>query len=162
LDSFIDFEVNEQVTKQEGNLYRIDSASKLKLYYFTLIGNQFYWFKKKGDIQHKRMHNLVGVYVEMEPKVIQQGKTLYPFNLMFPPNKTRRYYALTETECTQWVNLIKTTIGYTSVTDFYEIKNLLGKGKFGEVKLAIHIKTNKKVAIKIIKKSALNALEMEL
>jgi serine/threonine protein kinase len=48
------------------------------------------------------------------------------------------------------------------VEDFYEILNDLGKGKFGQVKLATHIKTRKKVAIKVIKKKNMSLKELEL
>ena len=38
----------------------------------------------------------------------------------------------------------------------------LGKGKFGEVKLARHLKTNEKVAIKVIRKKHMSIKELEL
>jgi serine/threonine protein kinase len=36
--------------------------------------------------------------------------------------------------------------------DFYDIKETLGKGKFGLVKAATHKKTGKKVAVKVMSK----------
>lgn len=38
----------------------------------------------------------------------------------------------------------------------------MGKGKFGQVKLATHIKTQNKVAIKVIKKKNMSIKELEL
>lgn len=46
--------------------------------------------------------------------------------------------------------------------DYYEILNDLGKGKFGQVKLGLHLKTKKKVAIKVIKKKNMSLKELEL
>ena len=47
--------------------------------------------------------------------------------------------------------MIKKVIGYANLFDFYKFTGeILGKGKFGLVKAAIHIKSQKKVAIKII------------
>ena len=43
-------------------------------------------------------------------------------------------------------------IGYAHLFDFYEVKESIGKGKFGTIKLGIHKKTGKKVAVKIMKK----------
>jgi len=36
--------------------------------------------------------------------------------------------------------------------DYYDIKETLGKGKFGLVKTAIHKKTKKRVAVKVMSK----------
>ena len=47
---------------------------------------------------------------------------------------------------------IKQVIGYSNVFDFYEIKETLGKGKFGLVKSAIHKKSRKAVAVKVMSK----------
>lgn len=44
----------------------------------------------------------------------------------------------------------------------YEIKDSIGKGKFGRVKLGIHKKTGKKVAIKILKKKKMDPEDFEL
>lgn len=56
-------------------------------------------------------------------------------------NKSRVYYCRTRDERNKWIFQIKSAIGYTSVEDYYEILNDLGKGKFGLVKLALHKKT---------------------
>ena len=77
---------------------------------------------------------------------------LHPFKLIFPPNKARSFYLTDRDEKDRWVNAIKEVIGYSNVFDFYEIKHTLGKGKFGLVKSAIHKKTRKNVAIKVMSK----------
>ena len=48
------------------------------------------------------------------------------------------------------MSAIKTVIGYSNVFDFYQIKGTLGKGKLGLVKSAIHKKTGKSVAVKVL------------
>jgi serine/threonine protein kinase len=57
---------------------------------------------------------------------------------------------------------LKLAIGYYSITSFYDIGVAIGKGKFGRVKLATHKKTNKKVAVKILKKKKMDAEDFEL
>ena len=47
---------------------------------------------------------------------------------------------------------IKKVIGYSNMFDYYEIKETLGKGKFGLVKSAIHKKSGKRVAVKVMSK----------
>lgn len=60
------------------------------------------------------------------------------------------------------MNAIKKSIGYANVFDFYELRDNLGQGKYGVVKLGIHKKTGKEVAIKIVKKKDLNIKDQEL
>lgn len=62
----------------------------------------------------------------------------------------------------KWIEAIRKVIGYSNLFDFYEIKNTLGKGKFGLVKAAVHKKTNKKVAVKVMTKKDMTVQDMEL
>ena len=87
---------------------------------------------------------------------------LYPFKLIFPPNKARSYYLTDREEKERWVKAIKQVINYSNVFDFYEIKHSLGKGKFGLVKSAIHKKTRKTVAIKVMSKKEMSVQDIEL
>lgn len=101
------------------------------------------------------MQNLVGVHIKNEAdEIIDEKTVLHPFMLIFP-NKRRVYYLRTQAEKERWMNAIKKAIGYANVYDFYEFKESLGQGKYGIVKRGIHIKSQKEVAIKILKKKDL-------
>ena len=54
--------------------------------------------------------------------------------------------------CKEFVEHIKKAIGYVKFSDLYEMKEVIGKGKFGVVNLGIHKKTGQQVAIKILNK----------
>jgi len=109
------------------------------------------------------MHSLIGVFIkECGPEHLDENTILYPFTLIFPGNKERTYYLLDEQSLNNWVTTIKKVIGYASLFDFYELKGTLGKGKFGLVKEAVHKKTGKKVAIKIMSKKEMEAPDVEL
>lgn len=86
---------------------------------------------------------------------------LYPFMLIFP-NKRRIYYLDTLQDRNKWVERIKKAIGYANLHDFYELKESLGKGKYGLVKRALHKKSSKEVAVKIVKKRELSLKDLEL
>jgi serine/threonine protein kinase len=60
------------------------------------------------------------------------------------------------------MNAIKRAIGYANVFDFYEFRENLGQGKYGVVKLGIHKKSSREVAIKIVKKRDLSIKDQEL
>jgi len=60
------------------------------------------------------------------------------------------------------VRAIKKVIGYASLFDYYDIKETLGKGKFGLVKSAIHKKTGKVVAVKVMSKKEMTTSDREL
>ena len=60
------------------------------------------------------------------------------------------------------MNGIKKSIGYANVFDFYELKDNLGQGKYGVVKLGIHKKSQREVAVKIVKKKELSIKDQEL
>lgn len=51
-------------------------------------------------------------------------------------------------------------MGYSNMFDYYEMKETLGKGQFGLVKLATHKKTKFKMAIKTVKKKNMKAIEV--
>lgn len=60
------------------------------------------------------------------------------------------------------MDAIKKAIGYANLYDFYDIKENLGQGKYGVVKRAIHKKTQKEVAVKVVKKKELSIKDQEL
>jgi len=147
----------------EGEIIRKATETKLKKYWYVLLGKELYVYKHKNEEKHKGMHNLIGVFIKDEPEEYLDSQTkLYPFKLIFPPNKVRTYYLLSQEDKERWIAAIKKVIGYSALTDFYTIKEPLGKGKFGLVKSAIHKKTGKVVAVKIMSKKEMTVADVEL
>ena len=62
----------------------------------------------------------------------------------------------------KWVEKIKLAIGYANLHDFYDLKESLGKGKYGLVKRGVHKKSSREVAVKIVKKKELSLKDIEL
>eukprot|EP00347_Sterkiella_histriomuscorum_P019499 403341396 len=164
LDNFMSATKLEEYDQYEGEILRKAPGGKYKRYWFCLLGKELYCYKKKDDEKHKGMHSLVGAFIKVdEPEMLPDGQNyIYPFRIIFPPNLSRTYYLLNKSERDSWVKVIKTAVGYATIEDFYEIREDLGRGKFGQVKLAIHKKTQKKVAVKVIKKKDMNLNEIEL
>ena len=113
--------------------------------------------------KHKGMHNLVGVFIKDDlEEYLDSTTVLYPFTLIFPGNKPRTYYLLNKADKERWMVEIKKVIGYSNLFDYYEVKETLGKGKFGLVKSATHKKTGKKVAVKVMSKKEMTLQDVEL
>ena len=128
-----------------------------------MLGKELYVYKNKQEEKHKGMHNLMGVFLKDEPEEHLDATTvLYPFSLIFPGNKPRTYYLLKKEDKQKWMDAIKKVIGYANLFDYYEVKETLGKGKFGLVKTAVHKKTGKRVAVKVMSKTEMTVQDVEL
>ncbi|CAI2385119.1 unnamed protein product [Moneuplotes crassus] len=142
----------KEAIEHEGEMMRQASKDRYKKYYYRLFDKEFYVYKTQKDKVHKTMINLIGVFLRVEKKEpLDQKNVLYPFTLIFP-NKERTFFLLSKKSRDEWVAKIKKAIGYAHLYDYYEVKHAIGKGKFGTIKLGVHLKTGKKVAIKIMRK----------
>ena len=149
---------NDEVT--EGYLYKVQ-GEKTKKIYFRLICKDLYYYKSKDSKKHKGIHNLSGAFIKDEGAISINNKKLYCFNIIFP-NKERKYYASDDKAYIKWVEAIRKVVHYSNLNDLYEIKDPLGKGKFGLVKLGIHKESGRKVAIKIINKKLVESSDVQL
>lgn len=72
-----------------------------------------------------------------EKEMFKDELELWPFTLVFP-HKKRTFYLIKKSYRDQWVKTLKAAIGYADFYDFYEEQDVVGNGKFGLVKLAVH------------------------
>ena len=161
MGAFVTEEIDD--VQCEGEMVRKATETKLKKYWYSLLGNELYVYKTKNDEKHKGMHNLSGVFIKDDAEEYLDSTTvLHPFTLVFPGNKPRTYYLLNREDKAKWMTAIKRAIGYSNLFDFYEVKETLGKGKFGLVKSAVHKKTGKRVAVKVMSKKEMSIQDVEL
>ena len=152
-------EINNSEDVTEGYLYKIQ-GNKMKKIFFRLICKDIYYYKSKDNKKHKGMHNLSGVYIKDEGITKISDRKLYCFSIIFP-SKERKYYVQDEKEYIKWVESIRKVVHYSNLNDLYEIKDALGKGKFGLVKLGIHKESGRQVAIKIINKKLVTEVDVQ-
>lgn len=91
------FNTNEDVqsVQMEGEMIRKATETKLKRYWYCLLGKELYVYKGKKDEKHKSMHSLVGSFIKEEAEEQLDSTTvLYPFKLIYPTGKARVYYLL--------------------------------------------------------------------
>jgi hypothetical protein len=78
------------------------------------------------------MHNLTGIFVQREPEEIIDNIKMYCFSIIYPKKK-RIYLSDNENEIKTWIGKIQKAMGYTDITDIYDVKvralslNFLGK-----------------------------------
>lgn len=113
----------------------------MKGYWYKVINSELYQYKKKSDEKHKTMQALTGVFIREEPsEPLDESTQIFSFTLIFP-SKERTFYLQNKKDYDSWITVIKRAIGYQNILDHYELGNKIGRGKFGLVKLAKHIKT---------------------
>ena len=159
-DENYEFEDDEEVVKYEGYLYKLID-NKMRKLWFKLVHRDLYFYKDKKEDSHRGMHNLSGLFIQVEEAKMYEGKKYYCFSVIYPA-KTRTYYCTDENEYKGWIENLKKATGFTNLLDIYDVKQKLGNGKFGLVKLGVNKQTKEKVAIKIMNKSKMDSSDIEL
>ena len=150
----------EEIIKYEGFLYKLIDKKMRKLF-FKLVHKDLFFYKDKNDLSHRGMHNLSGLFIKVEEAKMFDNKKYFCFSVVYPA-KTRMYYCDDEKQYKEWIDNLKKATGYTNLLDIYDVKEKLGNGKFGLVKLGINKQTKEKVAIKIMNKKKMDTSDIEL
>ena len=153
--------IDEKNIMYENWVYKLTENKKIKKFYLVLINKDIYYYKDEEKKSFLGMHNLSGCFIQEEPEKTElEGKSFYVFEIFFNnKSKTRKYYTPDIEIMKKFVTKIKEAIGYMKFSDFYELKEVIGKGKFGVVNLGIHKKTQQQVAVKIINKDSIKTVE---
>lgn len=153
--------IDNKEISYEGYIFKICKNNKLKRLWLKLVYKDLYIFNDKNDFLHKNLHNLSGVYINADPPLVYGDQNYYSFSIKYP-KKTNTYYLETEKEYSNWMKHLRKASNIECLSDSYEIKEVIGKGKFGLVKLGIHKKTQRKVAIKIMNKKDMSPEDFKL
>ena len=161
-EDFDDLLDNEDSCVQyEGYVYKYSQPQKkMKKTYFKLVGKDLYYYKKKEETTHRGMHNLSGVFIKRGDDLEFEGKKYLSIVILYKVEKS--YYFDNEEDYNTWFEKLSLAIQNKSLFDKYEVKQKVGKGKFGLVKYGINKETKKPVAIKIMAKKNMDKSDMEL
>ena len=162
VDNFGDDKKQNDYVFYEGDCYLKTRADRFKKHWTVIMGNELYCYKDKNDAVHRVMHCLVGTFVKELPSesAQSQGLTLWPVKIILPPNKSRILYFSSQDEQLRWTNILKDSVGYANLFDYYTLDKTLGQGQFGLVKLANHKVSGIKAAIKTVKKKDMKSIEV--
>lgn len=105
-------------------------TDRYKEHWASLIGNELFCYRHKGDIDHRVMHSLVGTFIKELPPEYSNSEQcdLYPVKIMLPPNKSRLMYFKDQQIQNEWITHLKNAVGYSNLFDFYNFEENLGKG----------------------------------
>lgn len=143
----------------EGYIYKFNNGKMIKIW-FKLFYKDLFYYKKKGDIRHKGMHNLSGLFFKEEPTKIFNNIPYYSFSILFP-TKNRTYFCDNNSEYEHWAKSLKIATNYSNILEIYKISEVLGSGSFSLVKMGINQVTKQKVAVKIMDKKMMSSSRLE-
>ena len=151
----------ENFVRYEGYVYKYSQTQKkMKRTYFRLIGKDLYYYKKKEEKNHRGMHNLSGVFIKKGEEFEYDGKKYLSIVIVYKSKKS--YYFDNEDDFNIWFEKLNAAVQNKSLFDKYEVKQKIGKGKFGLVKFGINKETKQQVAIKIMAKKNMDKSDLEL
>jgi hypothetical protein len=169
-----DDEINENKINENANdnslnnityenwVYKMTEKGNLKKFYLVLVNQDIYYYKSNDKKEFVGLHNLSGCFVQEceELKKEIKGNIYYSFEVICKnKSRIRKYFTIDEKTNKEFIHYIKKAIGFVKFSDLYEMKEVIGKGKFGVVNLGIHKKTGQQVAIKILNKENIKTLE---
>lgn len=75
----------------EGQCFLKTKTDNYKKHWMVILGNELYFYKKKGETEHKVMHCLSGTYLKETSEEVKDSKgvTYYALKIVIPPNKSR-------------------------------------------------------------------------
>jgi len=101
------------------------------------------------------MYSLTGCFVRDDlQELLTPKQIMYPFTLIFGEFKLK-LYAIKQEEKDEWLKVLRDLLKYSSLIDFFDIREAIGKGKFGVVRAGVSKQNGKNVAVKFIKKANL-------
>lgn len=95
----------------------MDITYPVSYHYEQLLG---YEERKSKSIQ--LLHSLKGSFVRKElEEIVDKNTILYPFTLIMGEMKLT-LYSLSKDDRESWNSALKGVLGYTSLTDYYEVR----------------------------------------
>ena len=152
---------NQASEMMEGEIFLMTKAERFNQHWLVLMGNEIYFFRAKDDPTHLFMHSLAGTFVKEQPQLPPEQSSLWPIKIIFQPTKSRILYFTSQNDRNKWLAKLTEATGQANIHDFYNIERVIGKGQFGEVKIARHKRTGNKVAIKMMAKANMKLVEAQ-
>jgi tRNA A-37 threonylcarbamoyl transferase component Bud32 len=144
-----------------GYLHKFNSTqTELKRYWFVLKNYKLLYFTEKDKKSPSGLINLIKCFVKKEGKVNICNKSLYCFHLYHNLHR-ESYFCEDESFFDSWVTNINNFCETKETISNYKIIEYIGQGKFSVVHKGVRIENNMEVAVKIIRKSKMEDVDLE-
>lgn len=145
----------------ENYLYKYDEKKKImKKFWIVLVDKNMFYFKKPDCIKFKGMHilkefNTISKNTFMGKSISTNGENYLCFTLKLK-NKDREFYVKKQEDYNSWKGALYKVLNVKNINDNYKYLEELYNCKYGGVNVAVSLKTNEKVSIKVFSKNFLN------
>eukprot|EP01083_Nonionella_stella_P285590 972175_1 len=135
---------------------------QLKTRYIVLHGKFLYIYKNKNKPFPETVVFIQGYFAELS---INQKFPNYQYIRLNPPTgstgKAVHLYADNKTDANKWLEILEISAQTVSISRYYELGDILGKGSFAHVCKAKEKLSGRKVAVKIIEKKIIDGKQKE-
>lgn len=152
----------EKTDAKTGTIYLKAKNGKFKDYYAVLQDNEIFFYQSSHSTEIKIMHCLTNTFTQESDveKCPESNHTYFPVKIILHAQKSRLIYLTSDKERQEWVYALRGANCSQDFYKYYEVKQNIGKGQFGEVRLCSHTKSGRDVAVKMVKKRDLKQQEI--
>jgi hypothetical protein len=149
-----------------GKLFQYDSKeNKFTENFCKLEGREILMYDIDVAKQEKPLSifSLVDCYLFAQgyASLTYKGKSYQGFQLQSSKNMVI-FYTEDKVQKEKWITALNAVIKYSSINEFYDMKGMIGKGKYGVVREAVHKQTGIHVAIKGLVKAKMKEEDLEM
>lgn len=143
-------------------IYLINVNNKIEKHFIELISNEIFFYEDESkEICTKILPIDSYFFTEREPIYFEEQKQVFPIE--FRSRNSFIYICMPNENCRkEFKQYLSSFVNFKTITDFYDIKELIGMGSYSKVYRANHKTKNFECAIKVISKSKMSSAELEI
>ena len=158
--------ISTKTNEMSGYLYMMDTnTNNLDRKFGVVQGKDIFLYENATNLSKPlKIISLVDSYIAKNCflSLSLKGKQFFGFQVSSSKNYSINFYTETNEDKTIWINTIMSIVGNSNINEFYDMKAVLGKGRFGVVREAIHRVSGTHVAVKGLVKSKMSQEDLEM
>jgi tRNA A-37 threonylcarbamoyl transferase component Bud32 len=152
-------DLSDLLTIYADYLYKFNST-EIKKYWFVMRNFKLIYYNDKDKQETSGMINLIKCFLKKDGPVTIMNKNYFRFHIYHNLNQ-ESFLCDDENKYNLWVKYLNNFCESRETIENYNICEIIGKGKFSKVHLAIKKNNNEKVAIKILNKKEMLVSDLE-